>query len=346
MPNPHLFCVAPMMDCTDRHDRYLLRLISRRTLLYTEMITTGALIHGDTARLLAFDTSEHPLAPQIGGSEPRSMAACARLAQDHGFDEVNINVGCPSERVRSGSFGACLMAEPELVAECVAAMRSACALPVTVKTRIGIDDRDSYEALAHFIATVAAAGCNTFAIHARKAWLKGLSPKQNRELPPLRYDVAYRVKRDFPNLRIIVNGGIQSLSDARRHLRRLDGVMIGRAAYRDPYMLASVDQSIFGDAAPPLPREEVAKRMVEYTRRMCAQGLRPGAITRHMVGLFQGEPGARQWRRTLSEQAHRPGASAAVILAALEARADAAARAAQFRGSAGGPDVSSSQDAA
>ena len=326
----HLLSVAPMMDCTDRHDRFLLRLISRRALLYTEMITTGALIHGDTARFLAYDPCEHPLALQIGGSEPAAMATCARLAEDHGFDEVNINVGCPSERVRSGSFGACLMAEPELVAECVSSMRAACSLPVTVKTRIGIDDRDSYEALNHFVATVAAAGCSSFAIHARKAWLKGLSPKQNREIPPLRYDVAYRLKQDFPDLTIVVNGGIESLDAAREHLRHVDGVMIGRAAYREPYLLCAVDRVIFGDDSPPPSREEVAIQMVEYTERMCAAGVRPGAITRHMVGLFQGEPGARLWRRTLSEQAHRPGASAQVILAALDARAGAAHRVQQY----------------
>ena len=302
------FCVAPMMDWTDRHDRYFLRLISRHAVLYTEMVTTGALLHGDTHRLLRFDPAEHPVALQIGGSEPDEMAAAARMGADAGYDEININVGCPSERVQRGAFGACLMAEPELVGDCVAAMRAAVDVPVTVKTRIGIDDRDSYEELARFVETLRAAGCQTLIVHARKAWLKGLSPKENREVPPLEYDRVYRVKQDFPDLEIIVNGGIRTLTECEQHLECVDGVMIGREAYHNPYLLAEVDRRLYGDPHPVPTRHEVLEALYPYIARELAAGVHLGHMSRHILGLFQGMPGARKWRRHLSENAHRPGA--------------------------------------
>ena len=307
-----------MMDWTDRHDRYFLRLISRRVLLYTEMIPTGAILHGDRDRFLGFDPCERPLALQVGGAEPAELALCAREAAARGYDEINLNVGCPSDRVQNARFGACLMAEPALVADCVAAMRAAGDLPVTVKTRIGIDDRDSYAELADFVGTVAAAGCATFIIHARKAWLRGLSPKQNRELPPLDYDRVYALKRDFPALEIVLNGGVQSLEEAEGHLARVDGVMIGRAAYQSPYLLAEADARFFGDPRPAPSREEVARGLVPYATAQAARGVPVKSITRHVLGLFNGLPGARQWRRHLSEAAHRPGAGPEVMLEALE----------------------------
>ena len=309
--------VAPMMDWTDRHDRYFLRLISRRALLYTEMIATGAVLHGDRDRLLAFDPAERPLALQLGGAVPAELAACARLAAARGYDEVNLNVGCPSDRVQNARFGACLMAEPALVADCVGAMRAAVSIPVTVKTRIGIDERDSYDDLRAFVETVAAAGCETFVIHARKAWLQGLSPKQNREIPPLHYERVYRLKRDVPALQVIVNGGILTLDEAEAHLRQVDGVMIGRAAYQTPYMLAGAGRRIFGDDAPPPGREAVVRRLLPYAERQVARGVPVKSITRHILGLFNGLPGARLWRRHLSEAAHRPGAGPEVIEQAL-----------------------------
>ncbi len=306
-----------MMDWTDRFDRYFLRLISRRARLYTEMVTTGAIIHGDRARLLAYDPTEHPLALQLGGSDPRELARCASIAGELGFDEINLNVGCPSDRVQQGRFGACLMAEPELVAECVAAMGGAVAIPITVKCRIGIDDQDSYPHLHRFVSLNQAAGCRTFIIHARKAWLQGLSPKQNRELPPLRYDVVYRLKQDFPDLEIVINGGIMDLDQAQEHLRRVDGVMIGRAAYQNPYLLAEADQRLFGDRRPPPSRHQVIERFLPYMEARLGEGVRLGSMTRHILGLFQGQPGARAWRRYLSEHAHRPGAGVEVVRAAL-----------------------------
>jgi len=305
--------IAPMLDCTDRHDRYLLRLLTRRALLYTEMVTTGALLHGDRDRLLGFDPAERPLALQLGGSDPADMAACARIAQDAGYDEVNINVGCPSDRVQSGRFGACLMAEPGIVAACYTAMSDAASIPVTVKTRIGIDERDSYEDLADFVGTVASAGCGTFIIHARKAWLSGLSPKQNREVPPLRYETVYRLKRDFPHLEIVINGGIASQDAAAEHLQRVDGVMIGREAYHNPYHLAGIDRRFFGDDATPPTRHAVLAAYLPYVTRQLALGVPLGRMSRHLVGLFQGVPGARAWRRRLSEDSRRPGAGAEVI---------------------------------
>lgn len=305
--------VAPMMDWTDRHCRYFLRLVSRRVLLYTEMVTTGALLHGDRERFLAYHPDERPLALQLGGSEPAELAACARMAEAHGYDEVNLNVGCPSDRVQSGRFGACLMAEPELVAECVAAMRGACGIPVTVKTRIGVDERDSYEELTDFVSTVQAAGCGTFVIHARKAWLEGLSPKENREIPPLRYDVVHRLKADFPQLTIILNGGLKDLDTMAEELARVDGVMLGREAYHNPYLLAEVDRRFYGDGHPVPSRHEVVGRFLPYVDARLAEGVPLQAMTRHILGLFQGQPGARAWRRHLSENAHRPGAGVEVI---------------------------------
>jgi tRNA-dihydrouridine synthase A len=307
-----------MMDWTDRHCRFFLRLISRRVLLYTEMIPTGAIVHGERARFLAFDPAERPLALQLGGAEPAELAACAEAAAEDGFDEVNLNVGCPSDRVQNARFGACLMAEPGLVGRCVAAMAGASGLPATVKTRTGIDARDSYADLRGFVETVAAAGCRSFTIHARKAWLEGLSPKQNRELPPLDYDRVYRLKQDLPELEIVVNGGIRSLDQAEAHLARVDGVMIGRAAYQNPWILAEADQRVFGDERQQPEREAIVRALLPYAARQGAQGVPVKAVTRHILGLFNGLPGARAWRRHLSEAAHRPGAGPEVIEAALE----------------------------
>lgn len=309
--------VAPMMDYTDRHDRYFLRLISRQVLLYTEMVTTGAVLHGDYQRLLAFDPMEHPVALQLGGSDPLELARCARIVEELGYDEVNLNAGCPSDRVQSGRFGACLMAEPELVAECMRAMKEAVDIPVTIKTRIGINDQDSYSQLAYFVDRIAAAGCQVFIIHARKAWLRGLSPKENREIPPLCYEVVYRLKNDFPDLDIIINGGITDLIQAGHHLQFVDGAMIGRAAYHNPYLLAPVDQGFFGATTSALTRHQVIEHFLSYVERQLIRGTRLSSMTRHILGLFQGQPGARSWRHQLSENAHRPGAGVEVITGAL-----------------------------
>lgn len=307
-----------MLDWTDRHDRFFLRLISRRALLYTEMVTTGALLHGDAARHLGFDAAEQPLALQLGGSDPDALARCAEMAQAWGYDEVNLNCGCPSDRVQSGRFGACLMAEPALVGRAVAAMRRAVDIPVTVKHRIGIDDQEDEPSLRRFITTVAdLGGCTTFIIHARKAWLKGLSPKENREVPPLRYELVYRMKQELPELEIILNGGIRSLADAQTHLAHVDGVMMGREAYQNPYILAAVDRMFFDDPTPPPSREQVIEALLPYVTEQLARGVYLGNITRHILGLFQGCRGARHWRRTLSENAHRAGAGVEVIRAAL-----------------------------
>ena len=311
--------VAPMMDWTDRHCRVFLRLLSRRALLYTEMITTGALLRGDAARHLRYEPCEHPVALQLGGSEPKALAAAAALGAEAGYDEINLNCGCPSDRVTVGRFGACLMAEPELVAEGVAAMRAAVGpgVPVTVKTRIGIDDLDSYEHLTRFVRTVADAGCGVFIIHARKAWLAGLSPKENREVPPLRYEVAAAIKRDFPALAVVLNGGIQTLDEARAHLRGFDGVMIGREAYHNPWLLARVDSTLFGERDPVATRAEAIERYLEFVAAELAAGQPLARMMRHTLGLFSGEPGARRWRRTLSERAPRAGAGIDVVRAAL-----------------------------
>ncbi|MFO1422130.1 MAG: tRNA dihydrouridine(20/20a) synthase DusA [Candidatus Competibacteraceae bacterium] len=316
-PLDRRIAVAPMLDWTDRHCRYFLRLLSRHTLLYTEMATTGAVLRGNPERLLAYDPAEHPLALQLGGSDPDELARCARVAAEFGYDEVNLNVGCPSDRVRSGRFGACLMAEPDVVAEGVTAMRAAVNLPITVKTRIGIDDRDSYEALADFVGRVASGGCEVFIIHARKAWLRGLSPRENREIPPLRHDVVYQLKQDFPSLTIILNGGLVTLEQIADSLRGVDGVMIGRAAYENPYLLAEVDQRFFGSSTPPLSRHQVVEALLPYVEAQLRRGTPLQAMTRHVLGLFQGIPGARAWRRHLSEHAHRRGAGVEVLAAAL-----------------------------
>jgi len=302
-----------MMDWSDRHCRYFWRLLTRRALLYTEMVTTGALIHGDRERFLHFNEEEHPVALQLGGSDPAQLARCARWAQEWGYDEVNLNCGCPSDRVQSGLFGACLMAQPQLVADCVAAMRDSCEIPVTVKHRIGIDHMESYDELGAFVETVAAAGCSVFIVHARKAWLQGLSPKENRELPPLNYPWVYQLKRDFPHLTIVINGGIQSMAQCRTHLMHVDGVMLGREAYGNPWLLAQVDEVLFGAESPVTSRGDVITALLPYTRRQLAEGAQLNHITRHILGLFHGTPGARKFRRHLSENAWRQGAGIEVL---------------------------------
>ncbi|WP_048612714.1 tRNA dihydrouridine(20/20a) synthase DusA [Vibrio coralliirubri] len=311
------FSVAPMLDWTDRHCRYFHRLLSQQTLLYTEMVTTGAILHGK-GDFLEYNDQEHPLALQLGGSNPVDLAACAKLAGERGYDEVNLNVGCPSDRVQNGRFGACLMAEPELVADCVSAMKEVTDIPITVKTRIGIDDQDSYEFLTKFVSTVSEkGGCEQFTIHARKAWLSGLSPKENREIPPLDYDRAYQIKKDFSDLVIAVNGGITTLEQTKEHLQHLDGVMIGREAYHSPFILAEVDQQIFGLDTPIKKRSQVVEEMYPYIERELSNGASLGHISRHMLGLFQSMPGARQWRRYISENAHKKGAGIEVMQTAL-----------------------------
>jgi tRNA-dihydrouridine synthase A len=292
--------VAPMMDCTDRFYRYLARLLTRRTLLYTEMVTTGAVLHGDRSRLLGFDPSEHPVALQLGGADPGELARAAQIGAEMGFDEINLNVGCPSDRVQSGRFGACLMAEPDVVADSVKAMGDAVGIPVTVKTRIGIDDRDSFDELSNFVEQVADAGCRSFAIHARKAWLQGLSPKQNREIPPLRYDVVRRLKSAYPDLEIILNGGVESLAAAAEHLAWADGVMVGRAAYHNPWMLAAADQEIFGAAPAGITRADVVAQYLAFARPWFEKGISWSRIVRPLIGLFHGQPGGRIWRQRLS----------------------------------------------
>lgn len=313
----HRLSVAPMLDWTDRHCRYFHRLLSQQTLLYTEMVTTGAILHGK-GDFLEYNEQEHPLALQLGGSNPVDLAACAKLAGDRGYDEVNLNVGCPSDRVQNGRFGACLMAEPELVADCVSAMKEVTDIPITVKTRIGIDDQDSYEFLTKFVSTVSEkGGCEQFTIHARKAWLSGLSPKENREIPPLDYARAYQIKKDFSDLVIAVNGGITTLEQTKEHLQHLDGVMIGREAYHSPFILAEVDQQIFGLDTPIKKRSQVVEEMYPYIERELSNGASLGHISRHMLGLFQSMPGARQWRRYISENAHKKGAGIEVMQTAL-----------------------------
>ena len=315
--NPWLLSVAPMMDWTDRHCRYFHRLLSPNARLYTEMVTSPALIHGDRERLLGFDSSEHPLALQLGGSDPVELAEAARIGAKFGYDEINLNIGCPSDRVQSGRFGACLMHEPALVADCFSAMHEAVSIPVTIKCRLGVDDQDEYADLQHFIETVAARGCEVFVVHARKAWLKGLSPKENRDVPPLNYERVYQLKRDFPTLEIIINGGIQTLAEVQSHLQYTDGVMLGRTAYHEPYRLAELENLLFDT---PLPsRESIIVRMRPYIEKHLAEGGKLQHITRHLLGIFQGLPGARAWKRSLSENAHRPDAGLEVIDHALAA---------------------------
>lgn len=313
--------VAPMMDCTDRHCRYFLRLLSPRIRLYTEMITAPAILRGDTRRWLRFDPSEHPVAIQLGGSDPGLLAAAARLAAVEGYDEINLNAGCPSERVSEGAFGACLMKSPGVVAECVAAMRAVSHVPVTVKTRIGVDDRDDYGFVRDFVGVVAAAGCHTFIIHARKAYLAGLSPKENRTVPPLRPAVVYQLRRDFPDLDLVINGGIETEEGIREHLAAgLDGVMIGRKAYADPWWLTELDRNLLagGAAQASLARPAVVEAMVAYVRRECGAGTRLHHVSRHLLGLYHGQPGARTWRRTLTLGAAQPDAGPEVLLRALD----------------------------
>ena len=311
--------IAPMMDWTDRHCRYFHRLLSPDALLYTEMVTTGALLHGDKQRFLEFNDFEQPVALQLGGSSPDDMAACAKFAQEAGYQEVNINIGCPSDRVQNGRIGACLMSEPELVAQCVLQMRQCVDIPVTVKTRIGIDDLDSVEFLMEFVKTVSDAGCNTFIIHARKAILNGLSPKENRTIPPLNYERAYEVKKEFPSLSIVVNGGIDTVSDIQQHWQHLDGVMIGREAYHNPFFLAEIEHQLFQQ--PLLDRKAVLDAYIQYIEKQLILGVSLQNMTRHILGLFAAQPGGKHWRRYLSEHARHKGAGTEVLLGGLEAMA-------------------------
>jgi tRNA-dihydrouridine synthase A len=316
---PWRFCVAPMMDWTDRHCRVFHRRLTKRARLYTEMVTTAAIMHGDRRRLLGFDPIEHPVALQLGGSDPEELARASEIGLSFGYDEINLNCGCPSERVQSGRFGACLMAEPELVAACLAAMRGAVGgdVPVTVKCRIGIDDQDSEADLARFIGFVAARGCSAFIVHARKAWLQGLSPKENREVPPLDYDRVHRLKAAFPELTIVINGGIATIHEAAAHLKAVDGVMLGRAAYKSPSLLGTVDGSLFWEDCPP-PPSAVLEGMLDYVAAELERGTRLSSITRHMTGLMNGRPGARAFRRLLAEESVKEGAGLHVMMAAIE----------------------------
>jgi tRNA-dihydrouridine synthase A len=306
-----------MMDRTDRHCRYFLRQISQHTLLYTEMVTSMAILNGDKQKLLGFDKSEHPISLQVGGDNPQDLAKCAQIAAEFDYDEINLNVGCPSSRVQNGNFGACLMLQPERVAECIGEMRAATKLPVTVKQRIGVDEVDSYEDLVNFVSIVSQAGCNRFTIHARKAWLQGLSPKENREVPPLRYDDVHRLKRDFPQLWIEINGGFTSLEQTKSQYQFVDAVMIGRAAYDNPYLLALVDREIYGDDTPPPSRHDIAVAMLPYIDEWTNKGWKLNSITRHMLQLFHGQPGSRIWKRLITEQSVLPSAGVGVIEATL-----------------------------
>ncbi len=318
----HRFTLAPMMEWSTSDCRTFWRMLTKEAVLYSEMVTTGALLHGDRARFLDFNAAEHPLALQLGGSDPKALAECTRIAEDWGYDEVNLNCGCPSDRVQNGMIGACLMAEPQLVAECIDAMQQAVKIPVTVKHRIGIDDMEDYAGLVGFVSTVAATGCNTFIVHARKAWLKGLSPKENREIPPLQYDKVYQLKQDFPHLNIIINGGITTLEQSKHLLEHVDGVMVGREAYSNPYLLAEVDQQIYGSTRTVATRDQVMQSFMAYCEEQLAKGARLNHLTRHVLGLYQGIPGARQFRRIISEEAHKPGATIDVLKRALCALQD------------------------
>jgi len=313
----HTYCIAPMLDCTDRHFRYFSRLISRHAVLYTEMITTGALIYGDRERFLAYNDIEHPVAVQLGGSDPEALSTCAKMIMDHGYDEVNLNVGCPSDRVQSGQFGACLMKTPDLVADCIAAMADVVDIPVTLKTRIGLDDNEDYEPLYNLISMVSEAGCNTVIIHARNAWLNGISPKQNREIPPLRYDVVYKLKKDFPHLEVVLNGGLKSLEESQAVLDHVDGVMVGREAYSNPYSLALVDQVLYQDNHDIPTRLQILENYIPYIKCELEKDCPLKHITRHILGLFQGCPGARRWRRHISENVFKPGAGIELLDSAI-----------------------------
>ncbi len=314
----HPVSIAPMMQRTDRHYRYFMRGLSRRTLLYTEMVTMGAILNGDRPHLLDFDECEHPIALQIGGDDPDKMAECARIAQDWGYDEVNINVGCPSDRVQNGNFGACLMAQPEVVAACVESMMRAVDIPVTVKHRIGIDEIDQYDDMARFVRIVSEAGATRFTVHARKAWLQGLSPKENRNVPPLRYEEVNRLKREFPHLVVEMNGGIKTLDEMQEHLRHVDAVMLGRAAYDDPYLFATVDQVFYGESTPIPTRHEAVERMFDYCDAWAATGIKMTNVLRHVLHIFDGQPGARRFRQVISEKAHLDGADSDVLREALD----------------------------
>ncbi len=312
------FTVAPMLDWTDRHCRYFHRLLTKQALLYTEMVTTGALLNGDVERHLRFNAFEQPVALQLGGSEPKEMVACARLAEDYGYAEVNINVGCPSERVQKGAFGACLMAEPHLIADCVAAMQAAVNIPVTVKNRIGIDEQQERDSLFNFVETVAQAGCQTFIVHARKAWLKGLSPKENREIPPLNYALVYELKQAFPQLEIIINGGITTLEQCQHHLQFVDGVMVGREAYHNPWLLAQVDSQLYATPDSFNQRKAVIDAFIPYIEQQLSQGVTLAPMSKPILGLFQGIAGARYWRRYISENAFKPNADSKILLQAMQ----------------------------
>ncbi len=311
------FSVAPMMDWTDRHDRFFMRLMSKRARLYTEMVTADAVRFGDRDKLLAYNPEEHPLALQLGGSDPAALAEAAKIGEDFGYDEINLNVGCPSDRVQSGRFGACLMQAPELVADCVAAMRAAVRLPVTVKSRIGVDDQEPREALFTLVEQCRNAGVTHFIVHARKAWLEGLSPKENRDIPPLDYALVYALKQAHPGLLISINGGIETLADSAAHLEHVDGVMLGRAPYKNPYLLADIDRQLFGDRTTALPRAEIVAQLIPYAEKLVANGTPLHALTRHVMGLFQGQPGGRLWRRHLSENAPQRADDPRILLEAL-----------------------------
>ncbi len=318
--DPRKVSLAPMLDWTDRHFRYLLRLVSRHMWLYTEMVTTGAILYGNNQpRFMGFSVEEKPLSLQLGGSNPEELARCCVLAQEQGYDEVNLNVGCPSDRVQSGMFGACLMAKPELVAECIAAMVESVDIPVSVKTRIGIDHEDHYEQLQHLVEAVSETGCRYFTIHARKAWLEGLSPKDNRTIPPLRYDYVYQLKQDFPELHITINGGIKTLTDLQMHLEQVDGVMIGREAYHNTYLMSEVDRLFYGAAEVPLSRKQVIQAYADYIETQMQQGVPLIQMTRHTLGLMHSCPGARTFRRILSENAWKKGQGAELLIHAAEA---------------------------
>ncbi len=323
------FCIAPMMEWTDRHCRFFHRGLSRRALIYTEMVTTGAVIRGDRARLLGFHPAEHPVALQLGGSDPKALAECARIGADFGYDEINLNVGCPSDRVQEGRFGACLMAEPRLVGDCVAAMKAAVALPVTVKCRIGIDQQDPEVALEALTQAVERAGVDALIVHARKAWLSGLSPRENRDIPPLDYDRVYRLKAAHPHFPIVINGGVNSIEAAQQHLAHVDGVMMGRAAYQEPWRLLTVDPQLFGEASPAASLKAAVQALMPYIENELARGTRLHAITRHLLGLFHAVPGARAFRRHLATEAVKPGACAQVLADALALVVDTSADLAQ-----------------
>ncbi|BAZ38123.1 hypothetical protein NIES4101_40580 [Calothrix sp. NIES-4101] len=315
--NYYPLSIAPMMDRTDRHYRYFMRQITRRTLLYTEMITTAAIMHGDRERLLGFSPEEKPLVLQVGGDKPQELAECARIAAEMGYDEINLNVGCPSDRVQDGNFGACLMAQPQKVADCVAAMIAAANIPVSVKHRIGIDEHDSYEDMFNFVSIVSEAGCKIFNVHARKAWLKGLSPKENRDIPPLRYTDVHRLKVDFPHLFIEINGGLKTVEQISEQLQFVDAVMVGRAAYDNPYLFAVADSQFYGENIAPLTRHQAAEAMFPYIDKWVEKGLKLNKITRHMLQLFAGQPGTRAWKQHITEYSCRPGADAKVVAQAL-----------------------------